>query len=113
MNRDGTKALRQTKLNAATNVFLESLNGGPLTFGQLLSAQREAEEASVSQFAAKLGVSRQHLHQLENGQKRVSPERAVRFARLLGQSETFYLQLALQDLANDSGISAHIEVRVA
>jgi len=113
MNREGTKALRQTGRNAATHAFLESLNGGPLTFGQLLAAQREAEEASVSQFAAKLGVSRQHLHQLENGHKRVSPERAVRFARLLGQSETFYLQLALQDLANGSGISAHIEVRVA
>jgi len=113
MNRSRTKARQQTGQNAATHAFLESLNSGPLTFGQLLSAQREAEEASVSQFAAKLGVSRQHLHQLENGQKRVSPERAVRFARLLGQSETFYLQLALQDLANASGISAHIEVRIA
>ncbi len=113
MDRAGRIQLQRTGRNAATNALLESLNGGPLTFGQLLSAQREAEETSVSQFAAKLGISRQHLHQLENGQKRVSPERAVCFARLLGQSETFYLQLALQDLANDSGIGKPIEIRVA
>ncbi len=98
---------------SATRSFLESLNGGPLTFGQLLTAQREAEEVGVTRFAAKLGVSRQHLHLLETGQKRVSPERAVRFARLLGQSEALYLQLALQDLADASGLSAQVEVRVA
>ncbi|HEV7668341.1 MAG TPA: helix-turn-helix transcriptional regulator [Thermoanaerobaculia bacterium] len=113
MDRAGRTQLQGTGHNAATNALLESLNDGPLSFGQLLSAQREAEEANVSQFAAKLGISRQHLHQLENGQKRVSPARAVYFARLLGQSETFYLQLALQDLANDSGIGKPIEIRVA
>ncbi|MEO8219051.1 MAG: helix-turn-helix transcriptional regulator [Acidobacteriota bacterium] len=113
MERAGTRKPRQAGRNSPATAFLESLNGGPLTFGQLLSAQREAEEASVSQFAAKLGISRQHLHQLESGQKRVSPERAVRFARAVGQSEAYFLQLALQDLANDSGIGAHIEVRVA
>jgi len=37
----------------------------------------------------------------------------VRFARLLGQSESYFLQLALQDLANDSGITASVQVKVA
>ena len=37
----------------------------------------------------------------------------MRFARLLGQSESYFLQLALQDLANDSGITASVEVKVA
>lgn len=109
----GNKRPSGTERNAATHALLDSLNGGPLTFGQLLLSQREAEEASAPQFAAKLGISRQHLHQLEVGEKRVSPERAVRFARLLGQSEASYLQLALQDLANDSGIEAPFEVKVA
>ncbi len=113
MIQAGTKKPQRAERNAATHALLESLSGGPLTFGQLLLAQREAEETSASQFAARLGISRQHLHQLEAGEKRVSPERAVRFARLLGQSEAYYLQLALQDLANDSGIDAHIEVKVA
>jgi plasmid maintenance system antidote protein VapI len=107
------KESRRKKRGAQTSAFLTSLNGGALTFGQLLVSLREADEAGLAQFAATLGISRQHLHQLETGQKSVSPERAVRFARLLGQSESFLLQLALQDLANDSGITASVQVKVA
>jgi transcriptional regulator with XRE-family HTH domain len=104
---------KATKLNAATNAFLESLSGGPLTFGQLLAAAREADEQSLAQFAGRLGISRQHLHQLESGQKRVSPERAVHFARILGHNELYFVQLALQDLLDDAGVQARIEVKVA
>lgn len=106
-----TKVSKAEKLNAATNAFLQELNGGPLSFGQLLAALRESEEHSLSQFATRLGVSRQHLHQLEAGQKRVSPERAVRFARALGHSEIYFVQLALQDLVNDAGVTAHVVVK--
>ena len=107
------KESRGKKRNTDTNAFLTSLNGGALTFGQLLASLRQADEAGLAQFAATLGISRQHLHQLETGQKSVSPERAVRFARLLGQSESYLLQLALQDLANVSGITASVRVKVA
>jgi transcriptional regulator with XRE-family HTH domain len=108
-----TNISKERRLNASTNAFLESLNSGPLTFGQLLSAVREADEQSLTQFAARLGVSRQHLHQLESGQKRVSAERAVRFARVLGHSEIYFVQLALQDLVDEAGVSAKVEVKVA
>ncbi len=101
------------KLNAATTAFLESLNDGPLTFGQLLEAIREADGQSLSQFANRLGISRQHLHQLESGVKRVSPERGVRFAHSLGYNEIYFVQLALQDLVDDAGVSAKVEVKVA
>ena len=107
------KESRGKKRNADTTAFLNSLNGGALTFGQLLASLRQADEAGLAKFAATLGISRQHLHQLETGQKSVSPERAVRFARLLGQSESYFLQLALQDLANHSGITASVQVKVA
>jgi transcriptional regulator with XRE-family HTH domain len=113
MDHAPKKASRQSKRNAETVAFLESLNGGRLTFGQLLSSLRETKEESAAVFAERLGISRQHLHQLEHGLKRVSPERAVRFAQLLGQSQTYFLQLALQDLANDSGLTARVEVKVA
>ena len=107
------KESRRKRRNSDTNVFLASLTGGPLTFGQLLASLRQADETGLAAFAATLGISRQHLHQLETGQKSVSPERAVRFARLLGQSESYFLQLALQDLANSSGITTSVEVKVA
>ena len=101
------KESRRKKHNLPTNAFLTSVNRGALTFGQLLASLRRADEAGLAHFATTLGISRQHLHQLETGQKIVSPERAARFARLLGQSESFFLQLALQDLANESGIIAN------
>jgi transcriptional regulator with XRE-family HTH domain len=106
-------AARQQKLNDSTNAFLASLNSGPLTFGQLLAAIRESDELSLAKFAARLGISRQHLHQIESGQKRVSPERAVRFAKVLGYSDIYFVQLALQDLVDDAGVSAKVEVKVA
>ena len=67
---------------------------------------------TVDRLAGEAGVSRQHLHQLESGQKRVSPERAVRFAHVLGHSELYFVQLALQDLVNDAGVSARVEIKV-
>jgi len=106
-----TKLSKAEKLNAATTAFLQELNGGPLSFGQLLAALRQSEEQTLNQFATRLGVSRQHLHQLEAGQKRVSPERAVRFARALGHSEIYFVQLALQDLVNDAGVPARVVVK--
>lgn len=108
-----TKVSSKQKLNASTNAFLESLNDGPLTFGQLLGAIREADGQSLSQFANRLGISRQHLHQLESGVKRVSPERAVRFAHSLGHNEIYFVQLVLQDLVDEAGVSAKVEVKAA
>jgi transcriptional regulator with XRE-family HTH domain len=108
-----SKVSKAEKLNAETTAFLESLNAGPLTFGELLSAIREGEEQSATQFASRLGISRQHLHQLESGQKRVSPERAVRFARILGHSEVYFVQLTLQDMVDEAGVDAKVEVKVA
>lgn len=108
-----TKASDADKLQASTTAFLESLNDGPLTFGQVLEAIRMADEQSLSQFSGRLGISRQHLHQLESGTKRASPERAVRFAKALGYSELYFVQLALQDLVDEAGVAAKVEVKVA
>lgn len=104
------RAIREAKPKA-DNAFLKWLKAGPLSFGQLLAGLRDAEGQTLEELAARLRVSRQHLHQLETGRKRVSPERAVRFARALGHSETYFLQLALQDLVNDAGVSAKVEVK--
>lgn len=62
------KGSRRDKRNSDTNVFLTSLNG-PLTFGELLSSLRQVDEIGLAAFATTLGISRQHLHQLEIGQK--------------------------------------------
>lgn len=80
------------------------------SLGQRLRALREAEAVSLAQFAERLDVSRQHLYMLESGRKRVSPLRAVKFARALEQDEVYFLQLALQELVDDAGLAATVEV---
>lgn len=112
-NLEDARTRRNEDLNAETNAFLQEIHGGPMTFGQMLGALRACDEQSLTAFAGRLGVSRQHLHQIESGGKRVSPERALRFAKALGQSEVYFVQLALQDLVRDTGLEATVTLQVA
>jgi transcriptional regulator with XRE-family HTH domain len=57
---------------------------------------REGEELTLEAFAKKLGVSRQNLCDIEKGRKGVSPERAARWAQLLGYPDAQWVRLALQ-----------------
>ena len=92
-----------TKKKSDAMQFLESLVG-ELTFGGLIEAMRQAEEMSQVDFAKKLGISKQHLCDIEKGRKFVSPERAAKFAKILGHSEKSFVALALQDIV-DHGFS--------
>lgn len=93
--------------------FMEKLTGGPITFGKLLEAIRKGEELTQPEFAAQLDLSKSHLNDIEKGRKLVSPERAARFAKRLGYSETRFVKLALQDLVDRDGLKLHVEVRAA
>ena len=90
--------------------FLEALAGGPLTLGGLLQAIREGEEASQADFARQLGISRSHLCDIERGRKAVSVERAVRFARTLGYSESQFVRLALQAMVEEADLPFRVEL---
>jgi len=92
--------------------FLESLVG-ELTFGGLIEAMRQAEEMSQVEFAAKLGISKQHLCDIEKGRKFVSPERAAKFAKILGHSEQSFVALALQDIVNQGALKLKVNVEAA
>jgi len=78
--------------------FLENLNDGPLTIGDLLCSIREGEELSMAAFAEKLGISRSHLNDIEKGRKPVSLQKAAEYAQVLGYSEQQFIRLAIQDL---------------
>lgn len=84
--------------------FLEKVAGGPLTFGRLLRSIRLGEEATLKDFAKTLKISIQHLSDIENDRRVVSPERAAKFGDLLGYSEAQFVELAVQDMLNHSGL---------
>lgn len=93
--------------------FLEKTAGRPLALGGLLESIRLGEEMSQIAFARKLGVSPSHLCDIEKGRKVVSPERAARFAKLLGRSPEQFVRLSLQELVDEAGLKLKVDVGVA
>lgn len=101
-----------TKNKSDAMRFLEDMVG-ELTFGGLLEAMRQAEEMSQVDFAKKLGISKQQLCDIEKRRKFVSPERAAKFATILGHSEKSFVALALQDIVNQGGLKLRVSVEAA
>ena len=91
--------------------FLERLTGGRLTLGRALEAIRLGEEESQVDFARRLGISKAHLCDIEKGRKTVSPERAARFARILGYGEKQFIRLGLQDHLSRAGLKFRVDIR--
>jgi antitoxin HigA-1 len=96
-----------TRRNNAALKKLEKLIGEPVTFGLYLKSIRESEELTQNDFAEKLGVSVQHLSNVENGRKHVSIERAEAWARALGYPEAMFVQLSLQDQFQRAGLAGY------
>jgi transcriptional regulator with XRE-family HTH domain len=101
-----------TKNKSDAMKFLESIVG-ELTFGGALEAMRQAEGMSQVDFAKKLGISKQQLCDIEKRRKFVSPERASKFATILGHSEKSFVALALQDIVNQGGLKLRVSVEAA
>jgi transcriptional regulator with XRE-family HTH domain len=101
-----------TKNKSDAMKFLESIVG-ELTFGGALQAMRQAEEMSQVTFARKLGISKQQLCDIEKRRKFVSPERAAKFATILGHSKKSFVALALQDIVNQGGLKLRVRVEAA
>lgn len=61
--------------------------------GQELKDEIEALNMSVAEFAKALGVTRQQLYRLINGDCGITPEMAFRLEQVLGSSAEFWLRL--------------------
>ena len=95
--------------NREARRFLES-KVGPLTIGKLLMSIRLGEEMSQVEFAQKLGMSKSHLCDIEQDRKSVSPERAAKFAKVLGYSKEQFVRLALQGVLDKEGLHMTVSV---
>lgn len=65
------------------------------------------------EFAKMLGISKSHLNDIEKGRKSLSPERAARFAKILGFSRARFVALSLQQLVDDAGLRLKVDVKAA
>jgi transcriptional regulator with XRE-family HTH domain len=105
--------MRKTKQKSAATKLLEKLTGGPLTLGRAMESIRKCEELSQDECAKKLGVSKSHLCDVEKGRKTVSPERAAKWARILGYPESVMVRLALQGELDAAGLKYKVEIEAA
>jgi len=103
----------RTRQKSETMRFLENVAGRPLTLGGLLESIRLSEDMSQAEFSKKLQISASHLCDIEKGRKVVSPERAARFAKILGRSQQQFVRLALQELVNEAGLRMKVDVVAA
>ncbi len=102
-----------TRKKSATKRFLESLRGGPLTFGRMIESIRTADEISQVDLARRMKISRAHLCDVEKGRRTVTVERAARFARVLGYSVHQFVATALQDQLRKAGVSGTVHLESA
>ncbi len=86
---------------------------GQMTLGMFLTAFREADELSQSDFAKKMGLSRANLCDIEKGRKVPSPERAAKIAKKLGIPEQVLIQLSIQDMLSASHMQYRVELKAA
>ena len=93
--------------------YLEAMSGGPLTFARLLESIRLGEGMSQVSFAKKLHISKAHLCDIEKGRRFVSPERAAKFANILGYSKKRFIKLALQDQLCRAGLDYIVDIKAA
>lgn len=99
---------RQLEMPSAVEMLDDEL-GCPETFGQAIAALRRLEGASLTAFAKRLGVSSQHLSDIEHETRYVSAERASEWAERLGRPRELLVRLALQRLVDALGLRVKVE----
>ena len=99
--------------NSDAKKFLESLRGGPLSFGQMIESLRHADEISQIALAKKMKISRAHLCDIEKGRRVATVERAAKFAKVMGYSVNQFVACALEDQLRKAGIKAKVHLDVA
>jgi transcriptional regulator with XRE-family HTH domain len=83
---------------------------GPISFGEMLHAYREAKEYTQVEMAEMLRISKQDLCNIEKGRKLVSVERAISFANTLGMPAKTFAKYALQDQLHKAGLDGEVSI---
>ena len=101
----------KSRMTQETLKFLEEITGDKLTLGRLLWSIRKSDDISQVDFAETLGITKQHLCDIEHNRKFVSPKLAAHYAKILGYSEDQFIRLSLQDLVDRDGLDITIEIK--
>lgn len=102
-------------MSTKTKSYFEKLEKiyGPLSFGSLLKAFREAEDLTQVEFSKKIGLSKQNVSDLENGRRIPSPSRASKIAKKLKLPEVPLIELAIKDSLLKEGFNYDVRLETA
>ena len=99
-----------TKTTKDTLAEIEKITGSKLTLGNSILAIRQADGLSQVEFANMLGITKQHLCDIEHERKTVSPKLAAKYAEILGYSQEQFIRLALQDMVDRAELNVQVEI---
>jgi antitoxin HigA-1 len=105
--------MRTKTKGAEAGSFLDSLRGGPLTFGKMIEAIRLTDEITQAGLARRMKISRAHLCDIEKGRRPVHPERAAAFARELGYPVNHFVATAMEDELRKAGLKLRVRLDAA
>lgn len=90
---------------------LEKMGVKETTFASLMKTYRLTEDLTLAELSKRLKISVSHLSDIENERKFVSIERAKEFARRLGDSEKYFVLIAVKDLLKRADCHYEVELR--
>ncbi len=98
------------KRESARRVLVK-LGAQETSFASLIKTYRLSEELTLAELSKKLKVSVSHLSDIENERKFVSVERAKEFAKRLGDSEKYFVLVAIKDLLRRADCEYEVELK--
>ncbi len=93
--------------------FLEDLNEGTMTFGQMIESIRLTDDISQAELARKLKVTRAFICNIERGRKLVSPALAAKIAKALKYPTAYFVAKAIQDQLAQAGLKYTVDLKAA
>lgn len=97
----------------STDELERALLGRTMSFGMALAGLRALHGLTQVAMARRIGMSKQHLCDIEKERRFVSPAKAAAIARRLGHPEAAFVRLALQDTVNQGGLKYKVELEAA
>ncbi len=102
------------KLKECSGSLEEKLLGEPMSFGKALTALRSLYDLSLVELSKKVGMSKQHICDIEKERRFVSIEKAAEIARKLGHpAGGYFVRLAIQDQVRHSGLRYKVSLEDA
>ncbi|HLX53859.1 MAG TPA: helix-turn-helix transcriptional regulator [Aquella sp.] len=91
---------------------LEKISGVKLSFGNMLWSIRKCEDITQTEFAKILGISSQHLCDIERGRKIVSPQLAAKYAAILKENQEQFVRLSIQSALDKAGLNYEVSLDI-